>query len=216
MSNGKTVDFLGNTEKLFEGMVKLANEQTSAQDEVIDIITTMCDSLQSATDIVSSEISAAITDLNRARSKTRLQLQRCLSKQAERFSDANLRTKLHRGKVCGDLRKLGQRFGNPLSKQAHGAQSVGDWLRSLFKRSSSMKRFVDDLYFDEGRYIDDFRDSLHKIIVQAEKSANKDDLNALRSDAQKLRTRLSVNRETIRNRMQKLQIASDKCIEEIH
>ena len=73
VSNGKAVDFLGNTEKLFEGMVKLANEQTSTQDEVIDIITTMCDSLQSATDIVSSQISTAITDLNRARRKTRLQ-----------------------------------------------------------------------------------------------------------------------------------------------
>lgn len=216
MSNGKTVDFLGNTEKLFEGMVKLANEQTSSQGEVIDIITTMCDSLQSATDIVNSEISAAITDLNRARRKTRLQLQRCLSKQGERFSDSHLRAKWHRRKVCGDLRKLGQRFGNPLSRQARGAQSVGEWLKSLFKRSSAMKVFVDNLYFDETRYIDDFRNSLHKIVVQTEKSANKDDLNALRTDAQKIRTQLGVSRETIRDRMLKLQKVADKCIEEIH
>ena len=152
MVRNKSPDFLGKTEKLFQAITNLAKTQTGAQDEVVDIITKMCDSLETASDLIIAEISRGITDINRARGGGVRRLQRCFQAQAMRFSQEKLSKKLKAGKVCGDLRKLGKRFGNPLSRQAIGAQTLAGWLRTVFRRSPTMKRFVGDLYFDERRY----------------------------------------------------------------
>jgi len=216
MSSKGPIDFHAATGEMFKGMAKLANEQTSAQDEVVDIITTMCDSLESASDLIRVQLSSAITDLNREKYGSQKALQRCLAKQTKRFSTENLSRQLHAGKVCGDLRKLGKRFGNPLSKQARGAMSILDWLKSLFRRSSPMKKFVDDLYFDERRYIDSFRNMLHGIVVTAEKAASLDNLDLMRAEVGKLDKKLRAGRTRIRKQIRMLRATAEKCMSRMH
>lgn len=208
-------DFLGKSEKLLKAAAKVGKTQTDARDEVVDIITTMCDSLESASDIVSSEISKAITDINRARRGTENQLVTCFNTQAVRFRHEKLLGKLRAGKVCSDLKKLGKRFGDPLSKQALGAQPFKQWVKAAVGRSSTMQQFVEDLYLDERRYIEDFRDKLDEVALLAENAAGEINRKELVRSADEINKRLKKVRKEIRQKADSLRSVADDCLNDI-
>ena len=210
-----TLAFFGKTEKLFKIITNLATTQTDAKDEVIYVITTMCDTLESASDIVIAEISGANTDVNRARRGTARQLSSCFPAQAARFRHDALLGKLKAGKVCGDLKKLGKRFGDPLSPQAAGAQEIGDWIRTLFGRASSMQIFVYDLYLDERRYIEDFRKKLDRIATLAEQATAETDRAKLLRSADRMKKLLGTAKKDIRTKTDSLRRVADDCLDKL-
>lgn len=209
------VDYMKNIGKLFEGLAKLAKTQTHAQDEVISIINDMCDSLESATDLIVKDISKGITDINRIRGQRADAIQKCLRTQVERFSDESLYKTLKTGKVCGDLRRLGKRFGNPLSSQSIGAQSVLDWLKSIFKRSTKMQQLMDRLYWDERDYLNHFSTKLHKIIEMCENALNQADQRKLQNSAESIRKNLFNTRNVMRKDIESLRQTAEHCIDSL-
>jgi len=208
-------DYMKSIGKLFEGMAKLAKTQTHAQDEVVSIINDMCDSLESATDHIVKEISRAVTDINRIRGEKVDTIQRCIGKQAERFSNEKLYKTLKTGKVCGDLRKLGKRFGNPLSSQSMGAQSLIDWLRTLFKRSSRMQELLDRLYWDERDYIGHFSTKLDKITKLCENAVNESDQRKLEKSAERIKGQFRNTRNAMRMDVESLRNTAEQCIDSL-
>ena len=78
-----------------------------------------------------------------------------------------------------------------------------------------MKRFVDDLYFDEKRYINDFRDKLRKIVICAEKAAPYTSVKKLENEALSLRKKLDGMRTVIRDKMRSLRTVADACIDKL-
>jgi len=211
MSN--PTDYMKSTEKLFEGMGKLARKQTDAQDELVAIINDMCDSLEMANDLIAKEISSAITDINRIKGSKIENIHRCFEKQALRFSNEKLHKTLKAGKVCGDLRKLGKRFGNPLSGQAMGSQSLKAWLSTLFNRSSKMKMHLDRLYWDERDYINHFSELLVKARDLCEKATTESDLKKLNKSAENIKKQLRKTRSIVRANIVSLRNTADRCID---
>ncbi len=216
MPNTTSPPFHEKCGKMFGGLKELANDQTDAQDEVVSIINDMCDSLESACDLMVLETSQAIADLNRARSRGPDDLRAAFGKTALRFSGTELLKKLKTGKVCGDLKKLGRRFGNPLSKQTRSSITAQQWLMTFYRRSNSMKRFVEDLYFDERRYLEDFRKILGNVRKYAENSVAIDNEKTLQKRAETLRQGLQKSREVLRSSIDTLRNTADQVIDSIH
>jgi len=203
------------TGKMFEGIAKLAKTQTQAQDELIKIINDMCDSLESATDHIVKEISSAVTDINRIRGKKVETIQQCIREQTERFSNKKVYKTLKTGKVCGDLRKLEKRFNNPVSPQSMGAQSLLDWLRKRFKRSSRMQQFLNKLYWNERDYIDHFSTKLYKIIELCENAVNESDQRKLEKSAERIKGQLRNIRSAMRRDIESLRNKAEQCIDSL-
>lgn len=201
-------DFHANAGKAVEALSELIKEQPETRDNVVETILEMTAALQTACDTVCFEISKSMRELSRASSKAT----RCeaVATIATTLSKEALLKKLKAAKVCADIKKLGKRFSDPLSKETRGALSIGNWLRTAFQRSNKMTSFLDELYWDEKRYIDDFRRDLSYVVLKAEegiKSKNG------ASECAALRNALAKIRKDIQKRFTKLEKKAERCMD---
>ena len=189
----------------------LGQVQTGARDGVVAVVNELCDGLQLASDVVSAAIGTTIADFYDARGGTDAQLRGFFVATATRFSDQSLGTLLHEGKVCGRLHALGDRFKQPLSKEAWSGIPFWQAVAALFTRSSPMSQALHGLLSGEKDYLRQIGWFLREVQVAAEDGAAAPSI----ASGEKLVALLRQKRTTLQAQAVGLRTAGDACIAQL-
>jgi hypothetical protein len=199
--------------------IDMGKEQASTRDRAIDVIDQLCDTLQLAADIVSAEISSAISEFRRAKDDDEQILRGYFERLALRFAEPTLRLRLHEGHVCGELHKLGDRFATPFSPESVSALSIWEAVKAFFGRSTAMSRALDDLVEGERHYLRDYADLLNDVRDQAEavwQIPLGDGSDQLREAGERLAQLMRQKRDHLQEKVRTLRTHADAAIASLH
>lgn len=197
--------------------IQQGEKQAETRDGIIDTINEMCDALQLACDLISSEVSKCLIDFNQVNRDSVESLKGFFERTATKFSDPALRVLLHDGKVCGQLHALGDRFCQPFSNESTGALSFWENIRTLLTRSNAMSDALNGLHEGELHYLQSIQDFLREINNMAETTAlSAAPLDQMVKEGEALCARLREKREALLDQIREIRIEANACIGQLH
>lgn len=198
-----------------EKALERAEKQGHVRADAIRIINAMCDALQLACDLVSSELTAKVVEFNGiVHSQDKAKFTSFFGDTARRFGDVSVGQLLHEGKVCGELHALGDGFAQPFSQQTQSGVSFTQALVTLFRRSNPMSQALEKLHGGEREYLRSVETFLFDIVTDAMSASG--DLEALRESGQKLVGKMRDKHRTIHEQMWSLRDSADACVKTLH
>lgn len=214
----KGFDELSNTAPQLKKAIDIGKEQASTRDRVIQTVNEMCDALQMASDLTSTQLSSAITEFNRVRWENEKLLRGYFERLAKSVSKPALRKLLSEGHVCGDLHKVGDRFRTPFAPESISGLGTWEAVNTFFTRSSNMSRAVDGLVEGERSFINDYYDLLNDVRTLAESATavplgNKPKLETAGEEIIKL---IREKRNLLQQKIRVLRENGNKVIQALH
>ena len=188
----------------------LGDKQSKERNQVIDVIDRLTNALQTACDLVSSQLGKAIIDYNKLfKSKAKKHYEDYLTSVSIRCDEAALGKLLREGEVCGELHKLGDAFKVSTSRQAMAGLSLFDLVKTFFCRTNKMHYQLVCLEGGEQVYLQRISGSLLSIRQKADDQTGS--LADLRARAAEVRKMMDDKRSELRREMGPLLAAADKC-----
>jgi hypothetical protein len=200
--------------------IKKGEAQAKTRDGVIQTINEMCDALQKASDEITSELSGSIMEFNSlGNAREEAVIRGFFDRTAEKCSRRALRNLLHEGRVCGELHKVGDRFGQPFTYDTASGVSFWQNVTTFFTRTNSMHQALDGLVEGEQNYISDMADFLNEVRSRTEEVAEipwGGDIQALLGKARELVQLMREKRNKLEKQMVELRVQADATRQTLH
>lgn len=200
-----------------EAVLAKGERQSEIRDGVVGCVNSLCDALQLASDIVSTEISETIRQLNASRGSAEKTLE-ALTGIPKRFSHEEIGRRLKQGHVCAELHKLHDRFSTPLSKESLAGLSAWDTVRTFFGRSNRMSAVLQGLHEGEASYLHDTTGMIQQVIDDADALATRLSRSGEipQPDLDKLVDALRQRRQLMQGRAAALRREGDRVVATLH